>query len=454
MVLAISANLLAKDPPESLQKAAQTKLEASLQTLSELRERIRNERLPLAEQLRALELEVTQKQEQWEGLQTKANPYQESLSSLENSIAQRQSAALQQSQQLDAFLHFFKSTLPISEVKGTADLFDQWRQALAQPSQTELARDKPRFDLLQAALDRLKITEIPLLFPGDAVLPQGLLASGQLTRIGPLTYFLTDDGDMGGWITEDGLQARLIPFGGESTAMINDFIKGKSNHLPIALSPELFSSPTHPILSLFKHLSKGGVWIIPILVLGVIAGFIAILKLVQLYRIHRPNAPTLETIFQHIDAKDSNRSQRALEQLKGPVKDLMLLGYRRQNSPQDHIQDEMETYLSHYQPQLERWLPFLALTAAVAPLLGLLGTVSGMIKTFQGITIYGTGEAAPLASGISEALITTELGLLVAIPALILHALINRKVHGHLAYMEDIAAQWLNRAQPIKELRT
>ena len=79
-------------------------------------------------------------------------------------------------------------------------------------------------------------------------------------------------------------------------------------------------------------------------------------------------------------------------------------------------------------PTLERFLPFLAITAAAAPLLGLLGTVIGMIKTFQLITIFGTGDAKSLSSGISEALVTTALGLSVAIPILILHGTQDRLV--------------------------
>ena len=73
-------------------------------------------------------------------------------------------------------------------------------------------------------------------------------------------------------------------------------------------------------------------------------------------------------------------------------------------------------------PPLERNLSLLKLLAGVAPLLGLLGTVTGMILTFQAITLFGTGDPKLMAGGISQALITTVLGLIVAIPLLLLHA--------------------------------
>ena len=81
----------------------------------------------------------------------------------------------------------------------------------------------------------------------------------------------------------------------------------------------------------------------------------------------------------------------------------------------------------------------IALTAAVAPLLGLLGTVSGMITTFKLMTLFGSGDASAVSAGISEALVTTELGLVVAIPALLAHALMSRKVKSYYSELETTA---------------
>ncbi|MBT4146044.1 MAG: MotA/TolQ/ExbB proton channel family protein, partial [Gammaproteobacteria bacterium] len=75
-------------------------------------------------------------------------------------------------------------------------------------------------------------------------------------------------------------------------------------------------------------------------------------------------------------------------------------------------------------PLLEKGLSMIKLFAAVAPLLGLLGTVTGMIATFQSISLFGTGDPKLMADGISQALVTTMLGLCVAIPLLFLHNLL------------------------------
>ena len=88
-------------------------------------------------------------------------------------------------------------------------------------------------------------------------------------------------------------------------------------------------------------------------------------------------------------------------------------------------------------------LGFLSVTAAVSPLLGLLGTVTGIIKTFAGLTAYGASSAGLMSEGIGEALITTEFGLIVAIPSLVAHAVLNRRAKAVLSDMEKTAASYL-----------
>ncbi len=88
-------------------------------------------------------------------------------------------------------------------------------------------------------------------------------------------------------------------------------------------------------------------------------------------------------------------------------------------------------------PQLEKYQSALKIIAAVAPLMGLLGTVTGMIITFQAITIYGAGDPKAMASGISSALITTVLGLLVAIPTVLLHTMVSSRSRRVIQILEE-----------------
>ncbi|WP_235726661.1 MotA/TolQ/ExbB proton channel family protein [Methylocaldum szegediense] len=100
----------------------------------------------------------------------------------------------------------------------------------------------------------------------------------------------------------------------------------------------------------------------------------------------------------------------------------------------------VEEALSGEQARLERLLPFLKLAAAIAPMLGLLGTVTGMIKTFQAIALHGSGDPKLMSGGISEALVTTVEGLVTAIPILLLHSLLTGKSQTLSALLEAHAS--------------
>jgi len=117
---------------------------------------------------------------------------------------------------------------------------------------------------------------------------------------------------------------------------------------------------------------------------------------------------------------------------------LSLIENRREDF--DVIEESVLGVLQKIKAKAESLIPFLAVISASAPLLGLLGTVIGMIKTFALITVLGTGEAKSLSSGISEALVTTEFGLIVAIPTLILHGFLSRKAKEQVHEYEDMAA--------------
>lgn len=103
------------------------------------------------------------------------------------------------------------------------------------------------------------------------------------------------------------------------------------------------------------------------------------------------------------------------------------------------MKESIEEVASHEIHDMERYLNALGTIAAVTPLMGLLGTVIGMIKVFSDIMIAGTGEANLLAGGISEALITTAAGLVIAIPALISHRALQRRVDEIVVFMEQEA---------------
>ena len=113
--------------------------------------------------------------------------------------------------------------------------------------------------------------------------------------------------------------------------------------------------------------------------------------------------------------------------LPAEASEIFKAGIKSIGQGRDLIEQSMEEVLMKLKPKLERFIAIVWITAATAPLLGLLGTVTGIITTFKLLTIFGSGDPKALGGGISEALITTEFGLIVAIPSLILHAFLQRK---------------------------
>jgi biopolymer transport protein ExbB len=115
--------------------------------------------------------------------------------------------------------------------------------------------------------------------------------------------------------------------------------------------------------------------------------------------------------------------------------------------PKDSLHERLTAAGGQLSAQLERGVSWLATIAALAPLLGLTGTVLGMIQVFQRITVEGAGDPALLAGGIWTALITTVIGLLVAMPTLVLHRLLEGRVSARIAELEALAAALAQRAE-------
>jgi biopolymer transport protein ExbB len=140
-----------------------------------------------------------------------------------------------------------------------------------------------------------------------------------------------------------------------------------------------------------------------------------------------------------------------------PLGQLLATGLANRHQPREVIKERIEDAGRHAVHELERYLSPLGTIAGISPLLGLLGTVIGMIKVFAAITANGVGNPSVLAGGISEALITTAAGLTVAIPALICYRFIRAKVDSLVIRMEKETIRFLETVvayQNSTEVRT
>ncbi|EHO22258.1 hypothetical protein HMPREF9466_00101 [Fusobacterium necrophorum subsp. funduliforme 1_1_36S] len=123
---------------------------------------------------------------------------------------------------------------------------------------------------------------------------------------------------------------------------------------------------------------------------------------------------------------------------------ILIYGYKENKKSLEALEEKGKEVAIQQLRHLERNMWLISVAAHVAPLVGLLGTVTGMIKAFQAVALYGTGDPAVLAKGISEALYTTAGGLFVAIPAMILYNYYNKKIDTIISDMEQSSTELLN----------
>lgn len=151
-----------------------------------------------------------------------------------------------------------------------------------------------------------------------------------------------------------------------------------------------------------------------------------------------PRGLVAQVWHQHKDAKLDAEQINALR-ANSPLGRILASGLLNMRHSRVVMKEAIEDTGRQVVPELERYLNTLGTIAAIAPLLGLLGTVTGMIKVFAAITAVGVGNPTALAGGISQALITTEAGLSVAIPALMFYRYFRGRVDALVVKMEEEA---------------
>jgi biopolymer transport protein ExbB len=189
----------------------------------------------------------------------------------------------------------------------------------------------------------------------------------------------------------------------------------------------------------FELLKAGGILMVPILFCSVLALAIILERFWSLRDSRIAPPEVLNELWRWIKKKELNGKRLKTLQASSPMGRVLASGLLNAKHGREVMKESIEHEASQVVHQLERFLNPLGTVATITPLLGLLGTVIGMIKVFAEIQLAGVGNAGNLAGGISEALITTASGLSVAIPALIAHRYFIRRVDALVVNMEQEA---------------
>ncbi|MFU8763254.1 MAG: MotA/TolQ/ExbB proton channel family protein [Haliea sp.] len=188
---------------------------------------------------------------------------------------------------------------------------------------------------------------------------------------------------------------------------------------------------------MLELVTAGGWLMVLILLCSVVALAICIERLYTLNpkKISPPHL--LATVWKQLKAGELDSSRLRNLRQSSPLGRILAAGLANASHGRDVMKESIQDAASHVVHELERYLNTLGTIAAIAPLLGLLGTVVGMIKVFAQIMAQGTGNASALAGGISEALITTAAGLVVAIPALTMHRYFTGRIDAIVVGLEQ-----------------
>ena len=444
LFVAIFSALALASSPEDVAERARHDLDRAVEELSEVRERVADERIPLAREISELEERVAAKRRELEELRRQRGEGEGVLAEMRQRQERRRDNLQYVANLLDDYLEAFESRLHIAELAGYRNALREIRERPGERFDEDAFH--ARFDLVERAAERLEGSLGGSIYSGEALQAEGRLVDGVFAQVGPIAVFTTGDtGPAGPVVRQPGsLRPAIAPVDSRLQADIRALIANTGGYLPVDPTLGLATRRQEVRGNLWSHLRDGGPVMIPILALALIAFLVALYKWREIQRMPQLAPGALQKVLSPLNAGRRDDARKAAETLPGPAGEMLAEAVDHVDEGRDLVEEVMYERMLRIQPRLDRLMPLIALTAATAPLLGLLGTVTGMIQTFHLITLFGTGDAQTLSGGISEALVTTQFGLIVAVPALIVHALLSRKSKGILNNMEQTSVGFLN----------
>lgn len=318
----------------------------------------------------------------------------------------------------------FANSVVSAQLPGRSEFLDQMAQSMGASSKLASIAEIERvwFEIQREMTQAGKVTK----FSAEVVEANGEKVIKDVTRVGP--FALVADGKYLEYKTNTGTVAELIRQPANRFLDTVTTLEHSNGELvQFGLDPTggsilalLVQAP-----SLKERVEQGGLVGYIILVVGAIALLLALERLINLTITRsKVNNQLKSTTF-----KDSNPLGRVMQ-----VRD------KYPHADVESLELHLTEAILGEVPKLGRFLTIIKIISVVAPLMGLLGTVTGMINTFQAITLFGTGDPKLMAGGISTALVTTVLGLVVAIPTTLLYAMLNTRSKNIVYILQEQAS--------------
>jgi len=318
----------------------------------------------------------------------------------------------------------FATSVVSAQLPGRSTFMDELAQKMGSTSKLASIEDieKVWFELQREMTEQGKVSR----FSTDVIVDGGNKVQKEVVRVG--AFNLISDGQYLEYTPSTNTISQLTRQpSSRFTATAADLQQANTGVVPFALDPTGGS-----ILGLLvqapdtsEQVHQGGAVGYVILGVGLLALLIALERFVSLMLM----GGKIRRQLKDDTARDDNPLGRVMK-----VKD------QYPNVAYDTLELKLSEAILREMPKITRNLTLIKIISVVAPLLGLLGTVTGMINTFQAITLFGTGDPKLMAGGISQALVTTVLGLVVAIPTVFLYTLLNTRSKGLLLILQEQSA--------------
>ncbi len=422
-------------------------LREALAELDALNQHAKEVKIPLSQKLNRLESDLSAaRRENLQAARLEGDRKLE-VSNLESKIKARKEEAAYLTSLMGEYVRNLESVLHVAEKQRYAEKIETAKQVA---DSEDLATEKvyaTQGQFLLRTVDRLEETLGGSRFEGEVLDANDIVKTGTIAMVGPVAMFRSSDGSVVGSVEQKlgseqpAVYAYNNPEDSQAAAEVVKTGRGMFPFDPSLGNARRIEETQDTIL---EHISKGGPVMYPILGMAGAAMLVVLFKWVALTMTPTPRRRQVDALLQTVARGDQSGARELVERIRGPIGRMLKVGVEHIREPRELIEEVMYETILSTKLKLQRLLPFVAIAAASAPLLGLLGTVTGIINTFRMIRVHGAGDVKSLSGGISEALITTEFGLIVAIPSLLLHAFLSRKAKGMSNEMEKTAVEFVN----------
>jgi biopolymer transport protein ExbB len=427
------------------------RLKTAADELNTARKRIADEKAPLLTEMRTVEDRIVALQSEIEQIQTgQADASEQHRKLLMDLDALRKNTTYIGTLAHDGLTAYQESLAP-----GEGQLFSDRIEALGTKLDDTSSgpNGQAAMDIAEFLLERTKRELGGYTAQGSSLIDgNNQVFKGTFAFAGPETFFQPEGGGRAGTVRPRAGSIYPVTYAlaswnpGEASALF----EGKPGSIVADASGGKALRLKETTGSVLDHIQKGGLVAYFIIGVGCVALLMIVQKIGDLVRLSVDSPQVVHAFLAGVAQGAVAKAEVAVKALKPPTRELFQVGLRYSGGSKEILEEHLQAVLLRQRLHFERRLPLLAVIATAAPLMGLLGTVVGMVKTFALITVFGTGNAGKLASGISEVLVATELGLVVAIPTLIAHGFLAHRIQKNLSLLERYALEFVTASSTAK----